>query len=159
MFILYFKRAFIWNTKQGIQKFYEGDTISRCPLNMTFFIEKINENSITGVFTYYSDNKELITESIEKFPGAKIFTEFILYCVESKSMYKINDEFQLKSHTKYIKDPVVTFSKVKRGNSGTIVILEGKNGETYELINEDFTSRKTISPACSIPFFDDYYTE
>ena len=170
MFILYPTRMII--VKDGV-----GDIIRRIMLNSTvknrdhsksIIISKIDEDRIYGLT---SNNGKMVDidmdiDHLDDFMfgennnydfSIENTIDWILYSVEAKVYYTLGKVFDIYSLTHGIYTEKVEFKKVKRGNSGTTIILEYTDGRgvACELNNPNYTAGIPLKDIRYIPFFDD----
>lgn len=168
MFILYPTRMIIVKDSIGdiIRRIMPNYTVKNRDHSKSMIISKIDEDRIYGLISnngkmvdidmdidhiddfMFGDNYDCIIENT---------IDWILYSVEAKAYYTLGKVFDIYSLTHGIYTEKVEFKKVKRGNSGTTIILEYTDGRgvACELNNPNYTASMPLKDIRYIPFFDD----
>lgn len=170
MFILYPTRMIIVKDSVGdiIRRIMLNSTVKNRDHSKSIIISKIDEDRIYGLT---SNNGKMVDidmdiDHLDDFMfgennnydfSIENTIDWILYSVEAKAYYTLGKVFDIYSLTHGIYTEKVEFKKVKRGNSGTTIILEYTDGRgvACELNNPNYTAGIPLKDIRHIPFFDD----
>ena len=171
MFILYPTRMIIVKDSVGkvITRILPNTLVKNSDKSKSISISRLDDYKIYGHTT--DDNGELVEvemdiDSFDDFMFGEDYTlsvfntiDWVLYSVETREHYLAGATISIISVTKGITQPVqVIFKEVKRGNSGTNIILEYPDGRgtAFVLNNPGYTASTPLKDIKYIPFFEDY---
>lgn len=172
MFILYPTRMIIVKDSVGdiIRRIMPNNAVKNRDHSKSMIISKIDEDRIYGLT---SNNGKMVDidmdiDHLDDFMfgennnydfSIENTIDWVLYSVETKMYFTLERVFKIYSLTHGIYNEKVEFKKVKRGNSGTTIILEYVDGRgvACELNNPNYTASIPLKDIKYIPFFDDYH--